>query len=172
MKKMMIYDLWGILISYSLLFNGYNTLGLLVEILVLIYNLMFVRRINYWRFTSILLLTSIFTFIVTYNSSIISNKLIVPFLLLVCVNSSIVNEITYKLKVNYIMPTYMILSISFLIFGIIALIIPYSSLLPNYKANLYTYIALIFIPSFISMSICILTKVLNKKEIKTNYVLK
>lgn len=172
MKKMMIYDLWGILISYSLMFNGYMVLSIILELLILFYNLMFVRKINYWRFLSILLLTSLFSFTLYYLSNINTHKLIIPFLLLVCVNSSIVNEITYKLKVYCLIPTYSILSISFIIFVLIALIIPYSQLLPNYKANLYTYISLIFIPSFISMSICILSKLLNKKEIKTNYVLK
>lgn len=160
------------MISYSFFLNEYRILGIFVELLLLIYNLLFVRKINYWRFTLSLLLSVIFCNLLVLNSDLSLNKLIFPFLTLVCINSSIVNEITYKLKTLYIMPTYMILSISFLIFMIIALIIPYSPLLPNYKSNLYTYLGIIFIPSFIQMSICILIKVLNKKVIKTDYVLK
>lgn len=169
----MIYNLWGILISYSLLFNGYSVLGIVLEVLVLTYNILFVRRINYWRFLSTLLLSGLFSYMLTIYSDIGLNKLIFPFLTLVCVNTSIVNEITYKLKALYIMPTYMILSISFLVFSLIALIIPYSPLLPSYKSNLYAYIGIIFIPSFIQMSICLLSKMLKRKDNKAiTYVLK
>lgn len=160
------------MISYSFFLNEYRILGIFVELLLLIYNFLFVRKINYWRFTLSLLLSVIFSNLLVLNSDLSLNKLIFPFLTLVCINSSIVNEITYKLKTLYIMPTYMILSISFLIFMLIALIIPYSPLLPNYKSNLYAYLGIIFIPSFIQMSICVLIKVLNKKVIKTDYVLK
>lgn len=166
MKKVMIYDIWCILISYSLFFNGYVLLGILLEGLVLMYNLVFVRKINYWRFIFILLLTSVFSFYIVLNSSISNNKLIFPFLILVCINTSIVNEICYKLKANYVLPTYIILATSFLIFTIVAIIIPYSPLLPTYKSNLYAYIAIIFIPSFILMSACLLFKFIKKKEMK------
>lgn len=172
MRKMMIYNLWGIMISYCLLFNDYQIIGILIELLLLIYNVLFVRRINYWRFISTLLLSLAFSYLLAINSDISLNKLIFPFLALVCVNSSIVNEITYKLKALYIMPTYMVLSLSFLIFTLMALIIPYSPLLPSYKSNLYAYIGIIFIPSFIQMSICLLAKTIKRKEIKGTYVLK
>lgn len=172
MRKMMIYNLWCILISYSLVFNGNYYFGILLELLLIIYNLLFVRKINYWRFSFILLLTGLFSLTLAINSDISNNKLIFPFLVLVCINSSIVNEICYKLKALYIMPSYTILSISFLIFTFIAILIPYSPLLPTYKTNLYAYIGVMFVPSFMSMSICLFSKLVKKKEINASYVLK
>lgn len=172
MKRVLIYNLWVILLSYNFLFNNKIILGILIETILLIYNFMLVRKINYWRFLSILLLTYLFSLKVIAYNSICTNILIYPFLLLVCTNTSIVNELAYKLKAIYLRSIYFILSISFFIFILIAIIIPYSSLLPNYKMDVYTYVALIFIPSFILFSICLILKHINRKIINTNYVLK
>lgn len=171
MKKMMLINLWGILLSFSFLFNGFAVLSILMELLLSIYNFMFIRKINYWRFLLVLITTSLFDYLVVKNSYL-TNKLLIPFLLLVCLNTSIVNEIIFKLKTKCLVPAYFILSISLVIFVLVAIIIPYSPLLPTYKANLYSYIALLFIPMFVLMSACLIYKTINKKSLVNNYVLK
>lgn len=164
MKKILRNDLWLAMIAWCFFLSDYEILGIFVAICLTLYNCYLVKKINNWRLISTFLMISIFEYLLLVKSNIISiYHFIYPFLVVMTINTALMNEVCYKLKKKALAPTYFSLLAATIVFVITALIIPESPLMPFYKRNLLIFIALIFFPSFVNMSVCLLNKVLKKQ---------
>ena len=158
MKRALIYNLWMLMIGWSLYLNKLVVLSLILLAIELILNFIYITKINYWRFGFVSLLISLCSLLVVKESALTFNCLIVPFLLLISMNVSYINEISYKLKMRILKTIDFFVGAGMLIFLLIAAIIPNTPLLPNYKTELFVYIALIFSFPFVSITTCLIYK--------------
>ncbi len=158
MKRALIYNLWMLMIGWSLYLNKLVVLSLILLAIELILNFIYITKINYWRFSFVSLLISLCSLLVVKESALTFNCLIVPFLLLISMNVSYINEISYKLKMRILKTIDFFVGAGMFIFLLIAAIIPNTPLLPNYKTELFVYIALIFSFPFVSITTCLIYK--------------
>lgn len=158
MKRVMIINLWMLMMGWCLYFSNMMILGTTLLTIVLIANLYLFNKVNYWRFIFIFTLISIFNLAVIYSLKMPYSLLSLPFLLLVGLNLSYVNEISYLLKKSFIKSVHSVVLLVTVCFMMVALVIPYSPLLPNYKTNLYGYILMMFSFPLINYSTCLLAR--------------
>lgn len=158
MKKVMIINLWTMMMGWYLYFSNLKLLGTCLLALLFTANLYLFNKVNYWRFIFIFTLISIFNLAVIYLLKMPYSLLSLPFLLLMGLNLSYINELSYLLKRSFIKRVHFVVLVVTVCFMIIALLIPYSSLLPNYKTNLYGYILMMFSFPLINYSTCLLTR--------------
>ena len=126
-----------------------------------------VRNIDCWRYAFVFSISLLFSFLLIWYKEIIDIKTIL-FLLLLSLDIAYINEIFYKLKRENLRYLYIIIFACFIVFLIVATLIPYSPLLPNYKKELFIYIGLIFGPLLVFMSICLVLNYLKKSVLVLN----
>lgn len=164
----MLMNFWLIMISWILFLNHFELLGIICGIVLAIYNYYFYKRINIWRIISIYLVLIVLAYLLVGKSNITSiYYLTYPFLIIMMYNYAYFNEILLKIKIKKMTYAYLILSFTTLFSTCLALIIPETNLLPDFKINVLTMIFLVFYPIFMEMTATILIKYrklfLNKK---------
>lgn len=158
MKRMMILNLWVLMMGWCLYFSNLTITAIILLAILIFSNLYVFNKVNYWRFIFIFTLISILCIACLYLFKLPYSLSSLPFLLLVSVNNAYINEICYLTKYNFIRKIDHIIVVTSLCFIIVAILIPYSSLLPNYKTNLYGNIIMMFSFPFINLSTCLLYK--------------
>ena len=166
MKKELIYDLWMMMLGWSLFLIGYGMLGIIVVMSTNIYLFIRSRINNVWRFLSIFLLS----FSLVYFTNSISNyyPLIALFLMAVCINVALTLELLIKIDNQYIFPIYIVSWFVFFTFFLTSILIPDYLYSFFGKQNLYIMIMLIFIPYTFLMTGVIAYKVYVKRKAMIN----
>lgn len=126
-----------------------------------------VRNIDCWRYAFVFSVSLLFCLLLIWYKENIDIKTIF-FLLLLSLNIAYINEIFYKLKRKSLRYLFIIIFACFIVFLIVASLIPYSPLLPNYKKDLFIYIGLIFGPLLTFMSICLTLNYFKKSVLVLN----
>lgn len=158
MKRMIILNLWTLMMGWCLYFSNLTIMAIILLALLIGCNLYLFNKVNYWRFTFIFTLISILCIACLYLFKLPYSLSSLPFLLLIGANNAYINEICYLMKYSFIKKIDRMIIITGLCFIIVALFIPYSSLLPNYKTNLYGNITMMFSFPFINLSTCLFYK--------------
>ena len=126
-----------------------------------------VRNNDCWRCAFVFSVSLLFCLLLIWYKENIDIKTIF-FLLLLSLNIAYINEIFYKLKRKNLRYLFIIIFACFIVFLIVASLIPYSPLLPNYKKDLFIYIGLIFGPLLTFMSICLTLNYFKKSVLVLN----
>ena len=146
------------MIAWSLFLFNMEITGIVVEGLCLAYEFNYIKNNNNWRLLSISLITLTFSYLLlTLGNLLAIYPLMIPFLLVNSLNTSLVNEACCKMKSSTILPIYYVITTTMLVFTVTALLIPESPM-SEYKTNLYTLIVLIFIPTFMELGLCLLRR--------------
>jgi len=154
MKTLLRNVFWLIMISWSLLLNDLEILGIIVAIFTTVYICYNIKNLNYWRVISLFLTLSFIGYLCISLSNIMSiYTLLFPFLLVMNLNTALVNEICLKLKKNSITLFFTLVSLCMIVFFTIILILPEIPMIGFYKSNLVLLTSLIFIPSFMVLSV-------------------
>lgn len=155
----MMMNFWLMMIAWILYLNHIELLGIVCGIVLAIYNYYFYKRINIWRIISIYLVLIILAFFLVGKSNITSiYNLTYPFLLIMMFNYAYFNEISLKIKIQKMTYIYIILSFTTLFSTALALIIPETHLLPDFRTNVLTMVFIVFYPTFMEMTASILHK--------------
>lgn len=155
----MMMNFWLMMIAWILYLNHVELLGVICGIVLAIYNYYFYKRINIWRIISIYLVLIILAFFLVGKSNITSiYNLTYPFLLIMMFNYAYFNEISLKIKAQKMAYIYIILSFTTLFSTALALIIPETHLLPDFRTNVLTIVFIVFYPIFMEMTVSILYK--------------
>lgn len=133
-----------------------------MEILAILLFLMFLllsdtRKIC-WRYISIAIITLVFNIIVFNLGYFDKNLISVTFLITEALVSANLSEYLGRLNVNSLMEIYLFVSVSFLTFVGITILLSSVTSDYIYIHNLYVYNALIFVPSFLLASIQLFKK--------------
>ena len=134
-----------------------------MEVLAILLFLMFLllsdtRKIC-WRYISIAIITSLFNFIVFNLGYFDKNIISITFLITEALVSANLSEYLSRLNVNNLMKIYLFVSVSFLTFVGITILLSSVTSDYIYIHNLYVYNALIFVPSFLLMSVQMFKKI-------------
>lgn len=134
-----------------------------MEILAILLFLMFLllsdTRKSCWRYISIAIMTLLFNLFV-FNLGYFDNNLIsVTFLITEALVSANLSEYLSRLCINNLVEIYLFVSVSFLTFVGITILLSSVTSDYIYIHNLYVYNALIFVPSFLLMSIQMVKKI-------------
>ena len=154
MKKILILEFWIMMLVWSLYLNNICFLGIIFLIMGIILAIKTIRNIEYWRFFFVFSTTLLFSILLCFYEENVE----IVFLLFISLNSAYIDELFYKLKEKNLRSLFIIVFTCFLVFLIIAILIPYSPLLPNYKRDLFINIGLIFVPLITFMGICLIQK--------------
>ena len=142
------------MLAWSFYLFGFYFGALLFLIFGLFIAIKMIRNIDCWRYAFVFSISLLFSFLLIWYKENIDIKTIF-FLLLLSLDIAYINEIFYKLKRRSFRCLFIIIFACFVIFLLATFLIPYSSLLPNYKKELFIYIGLIFGPLLTFMSICL-----------------
>ena len=134
-----------------------------MEILAILLFLMFLllsdtRKIC-WRYISIAMITCLFNLLVFNLGYFDKNLISYTFLITEALVSANLSEYLGRLNVNSLMEIYLFVSVSFLVFVGITILLSNITSDYIYVHNLYVYNALIFVPSFLLMSIQMVKKI-------------
>ncbi len=155
---LVIYDLWLLIIGWGMFLNNMKLLACLMFLIGLNLFIKSIKKMNCWRFTINALIIMLFNIAVSYLASFNKDLLVYTFLILQSLLTSLTYELIDKTKLERLLNIYFVVSISFLSFLLIANFIPDTYMYLDYKLNIFVYIMLIFIPSFLIQSIQILIK--------------
>ncbi len=155
---LVIYDLWLLIIGWGMFLNNLKLLACLMFLIGLNLFIKSIKKMNCWRFTINALIIMLFNIAVSYFASFNKDLLVYTFLILQSLLTSLTYELIDKTKLERLLNIYFVVSISFLSFLLIANFIPDTYMYLDYKLNIFVYIMLIFIPSFLIQSIQILIK--------------
>ncbi len=155
---LVIYDLWLLIIGWGMFLNNMKLLACLMFLIGLNLFIKSIKKMNCWRFTINALIIMLFNIAVSYLASFNKDFLVYTFLILQSLLTSLTYELIDKTKLERLLNIYFVVSISFLSFLLIANFIPDTYMYLDYKLNIFVYIMLIFIPSFLIQSIQILIK--------------
>lgn len=134
-----------------------------MEILAILLFLMFLllsdtRKIC-WRYISIVIITCLFNLLVFNLGYFDKNLISVTFLITEALVSANLSEYLSRLYINRLVEIYLFVSVSFLTFVGITILLSSVTSDYIYIHNLYVYNALIFVPSFLLMSIQMVKKI-------------
>lgn len=134
-----------------------------MEILAILLFLMFLllsdtRKIC-WRYISIAIITLLFNLLVFNLGYFDKNLISVTFLITEALVSANLSEYLSRLCINRLVEIYLFVSVSFLTFVGITILLSSVTSDYIYIQNLYVYNALIFVPSFLLMSIQMVKKI-------------
>ncbi len=155
---LVIYDLWLLIIGWGMFLNNMKLLACLMFLIGLNLFIKSIKKMNCWRFMINALIIMLFNIAVSYLASFNKDLLVYTFLILQSLLTSLTYELIDKTKLERLLNIYFVVSISFLSFLLIANFIPDTYMYLDYKLNIFVYIMLIFIPSFLIQSIQILIK--------------
>ena len=134
-----------------------------MEILAILLFLMFLllsdtRKIC-WRYISIAMITCLFNLLVFNLGYFDKNLISYTFLITEALVSANLSEYLGRLCINRLVEIYLFVSVSFLTFVGITILLSSVTSDYIYIHNLYVYNALIFVPSFLLMSIQMVKKI-------------
>ena len=134
-----------------------------MEILAILLFLMFLllsdtRKIC-WRYISIAIIILLFNLLVFNLGYFDKNLISVTFLITEALVSANLSEYLSRLCINRLVEIYLFVSVSFLTFVGITILLSSVTSDYIYIHNLYVYNALIFVPSFLLMSIQMVKKI-------------
>lgn len=134
-----------------------------MEILAILLFLMFLllsdtRKIC-WRYISIAIITLLFNLLVFNLGYFDKNLISVTFLITEALVSANLSEYLGRLIMNSLMEIYLFVSVSFLTFVGITILLSSVTSDYIYIHNLYVYNALIFVPSFLLISVQMIKKI-------------
>lgn len=151
-----MYVLWTLMIGWGFYLNKMEILAILLFLMFLL--LSDTRKIC-WRYIGIVIITCLFNLLVFNLGYFDKNLISVTFLITEALVSANLSEYLGRLIMNSLMEIYLFVSVSFLTFVGITILL--SSVTSNYIYihNLYVYNALIFVPSFLLISVQMIKKI-------------
>ena len=150
-----MYVLWTLMIGWGFYLNKMEILAILLFLMFLL--LSDTRKIC-WRYISIAIITLLFNLLVFNLGYFDKNLISVTFLITEALVSANLSEYLGRLNVNSLMEIYLFVSVSFLTFVGITILLSSVTSDYIYIHNLYVYNALIFVPSFLLASIQLFKK--------------
>ena len=151
-----MYVLWTLMIGWGFYLNKMEILAILLFLMFLL--LSDTRKIC-WRYISIAIITLLFNLLVFNLGYFDKNLISVTFLITEALVSANLSEYLSRLCINRLVEIYLFVSVSFLTFVGITILLPSVTSDYIYIHNLYVYNALIFVPSFLLMSIQMVKKI-------------
>ena len=145
-----MYVLWTLMIGWGFYLNKMEILAILLFLMFLL--LSDTRKIC-WRYISIAIMTLLFNLFVFNLGYFDKNLISVTFLITEALVSANLSEYLSRLCINNLVEIYLFVSVSFLTFVGITILLSSVTSDYIYIHNLYVYNALIFVPSFLLMSI-------------------
>ena len=151
-----MYVLWTLMIGWGFYLNKMEILAILLFLMFLL--LSDTRKIC-WRYISITIMTLLFNLLVFNLGYFDKNLISITFLITEALVSANLSEYLSRLCINRLVEIYLFVSVSFLTF--VGIIILLSSVTSDYIYihNLHVYNALIFVPSFLLISVQMLKKI-------------
>ena len=150
-----MYVLWTLMIGWGFYLNKMEILAILLFLMFLL--LSDTRKIC-WRYISIAIITLVFNIIVFNLGYFDKNLISVTFLITEALVSANLSEYLSRLCINRLVEIYLFVSVSFLVFVGITILLSNITSDYIYIHNLYVYNALIFVPSFLLASIQLFKK--------------
>lgn len=151
-----MYVLWTLMIGWGFYLNKMEILAILLFLMFLL--LSDTRKIC-WRYISIAIITLLFNLLVFNLGYFDKNLMSVTFLITEALVSANLSEYLSRLCINRLVEIYLFVSVSFLTFVGITILLSSVTSDYIYIHNLYVYNALIFVPSFLLMSIQMVKKI-------------
>ena len=151
-----MYVLWTLMIGWGFYLNKMEILAILLFLMFLL--LSDTRKIS-WRYISIAIITLLFNILVFNLGYFDKNLISVTFLITEALVSANLSEYLSRLCINRLVEIYLFVSVSFLTFVGITILLSSVTSDYIYIHNLYVYNALIFVPSFLLMSIQMVKKI-------------
>lgn len=151
-----MYVLWTLMIGWGFYLNKMEVLAILLFLMFLL--LSDTRKIC-WRYISIAIITLLFNLLVFNLGYFDKNLISVTFLITEALVSANLSEYLSRLCINRLVEIYLFVSVSFLTFVGITILLSSVTSDYIYIHNLYVYNALIFVPSFLLMSIQMVKKI-------------
>ena len=151
-----MYVLWTLMIGWVFYLNKMEVLAILLFLMFLL--LSDTRKIC-WRYISIAIITLLFNLLVFNLGYFDKNLISVTFLITEALVSANLSEYLSRLCINRLVEIYLFVSVSFLTFVGITILLSSVTSDYIYIHNLYVYNALIFVPSFLLMSIQMVKKI-------------
>lgn len=151
-----MYVLWTLMIGWGFYLNKMEILAILLFLMFLL--LSDTRKIC-WRYISIAIMTLLFNLLVFNLGYFDKNLISVTFLITEALVSANLSEYLSRLCINRLVEIYLFVSVSFLTFVGITILLSSVTSDYIYIHNLYVYNALIFVPSFLLMSIQMVKKI-------------
>lgn len=151
-----MYVLWTLMIGWGFYLNKMEILAILLFLMFLL--LSDTRKIC-WRYISIAIITLLFNLLVFNLGYFDKNLMSVTFLITEALVSANLSEYLSRLCINRLVEIYLFVSVSFLTFVSITILLSSVTSDYIYIHNLYVYNALIFVPSFLLMSIQMVKKI-------------
>lgn len=151
-----MYVLWTLMIGWGFYLNKMEILTILLFLMFLL--LSDTRKIC-WRYISIAIITLLFNILVFNLGYFDKNLISVTFLITEALVSANLSEYLSRLCINRLVEIYLFVSVSFLTFVGITILLSSVTSDYIYIHNLYVYNALIFVPSFLLMSIQMVKKI-------------
>ena len=151
-----MYVLWTLMIGWGFYLNKMEILAILLFLMFLL--LSDTRKIC-WRYISITIMTLLFNLLVFNLGYFDKNLISITFLITEALVSANLSEYLSRLCINRLVEIYLFVSVSFLTFVGITILLSSVTSDYIYIHNLYVYNALIFVPSFLLMSIQMVKKI-------------
>lgn len=151
-----MYVLWTLMIGWGFYLNKMEILAILLFLMFLL--LSDTRKIC-WRYISVAIITLLFNLLVFNLGYFDKNLISVTFLITEALVSANLSEYLSRLCINRLVEIYLFVSVSFLTFVGITILLSSVTSDYIYIHNLYVYNALIFVPSFLLMSIQMVKKI-------------
>ena len=151
-----MYVLWTLMIGWGFYLNKMEVLAILLFLMFLL--LSDTRKIC-WRYISIAIITLLFNLLVFNLGYFDKNLISVTFLITEALVSANLSEYLSRLCINRLVEIYLFVSVSFLTFVGITILLSSVTSDYIYIHNLYVYNALIFVPSFLLISIQMVKKI-------------
>lgn len=151
-----MYVLWTLMIGWGFYLNKMEILAILLFLMFLL--LSDTRKIC-WRYISIAIITLLFNILVFNLGYFDKNLISVTFLITEALVSANLSEYLSRLCINRLVEIYLFVSISFLTFVGITILLSSVTSDYIYIHNLYVYNALIFVPSFLLISVQMVKKI-------------
>lgn len=151
-----MYVLWTLMIGWGFYLNKMEILAILLFLMFLL--LSDTRKIC-WRYISIAIITLLFNLLVFNLGYFDKNLISVTFLITEALVSANLSEYLSRLCINRLVEIYLFVSVSFLTFVGITILLSSVTSDYIYIHNLYVYNALIFVPSFLLISVQMIKKI-------------
>ena len=151
-----MYVLWTLMIGWGFYLNKMEILAILLFLMFLL--LSDTRKIC-WRYISIAIITLLFNILVFNLGYFDKNLISITFLITEALVSANLSEYLSRLCINRLVEIYLFVSVSFLTFVGITILLSSVTSDYIYIHNLYVYNALIFVPSFLLISVQMLKKI-------------
>lgn len=151
-----MYVLWTLMIGWGFYLNKMEILAILLFLMFLL--LSDTRKIC-WCYISIAIITLLFNLLVFNLGYFDKNLISVTFLITEALVSANLSEYLSRLCINRLVEIYLFVSVSFLTFVGITILLSSVTSDYIYIHNLYVYNALIFVPSFLLISVQMIKKI-------------